>query len=153
MIIPRLVSLALRISQFLCAAVVLGLTAYLLHLTHKHSTGPFGRLTYTVVLSATSTLASLIWMLPTTPHMVNLIGDLLFCGAWFAVFALLQDWYEDSLGCGSTWAWSQMGREGRCGQWNAAQAFAFLAAVFWFASFVLGVVVWSAEKRDRGRGA
>lgn len=32
--------------------------------------------------------------------------------------------------------------------WNAAQAFSFLAAVTWFASFILGLLVWA--KKDKG---
>ena len=37
-----------------------------------------------------------------------------------------------------------------CAQYNAAQAFAFIAAVLWFVSFVLGLLVWA--KRDRSGG-
>lgn len=37
--------------------------------------------------------------------------------------------------------------ENECAQWQAAQAFAFIAAVLWFASFVLGLLGWA--KRDR----
>jgi hypothetical protein len=44
MIIPRLASTALRAAQFICAAVVLGLTSYLLHLALEHNIGPFSRL-------------------------------------------------------------------------------------------------------------
>jgi hypothetical protein len=35
-----------------------------------------------------------------------------------------------------------------CAQWTAAQAFAFVAGVLWFASFVVGLLVWA--RRDRG---
>ena len=38
-----------------------------------------------------------------------------------------------------------------CGEWNAAQAFAFVAAVLWFASSVLALLAWA--KRDRGTEA
>jgi hypothetical protein len=91
-------------------------------------------------------------MLPTTSHIVNFIADLLFCAMWFAVFGLLQDTYEDGMNCGNKWKWADMAlKNGMCGQWNAAQAFAFLSAIFWFASFVLGLLVWkSAARRPVG---
>ncbi|KAF1941542.1 hypothetical protein EJ02DRAFT_512340 [Clathrospora elynae] len=143
MIIPRLASTALRFAQFLCAAIVLGLTSYFLQQNHKYDLGPFGRLFYSVVIAAVSVVVALLWMLPTTHHIVNYMTDLFFCGAWFAVFGLLQDWFEDQMHCGSSWQWDHMGlHDNLCGQWNAAQAFSFLSAVFWFASFVLGILVW-----------
>jgi len=57
--------------------------------------------------------------------------------------------------CGSIWAWNQMMvRNGMCSRWNAAQAFAFLSAVFWFVSFGSGVLVWrrgGGKRRGVGR--
>jgi hypothetical protein len=154
MLIPRLASTALRAAQFICAAVVLGLTSYLLHLNHVHLIGPFGRLFYAVVVAAISVVASLIWMLPTTSHIANYIADLLFCALWFAVFGLLQDSYEDDMTCGSKWHWEDMAlKNGVCAQWNGAQAFSFLSAVLWFASFVLGLLVWKSAKVDRAAPA
>jgi hypothetical protein len=151
MLIPRLASTALRAAQFICAAVVLGLTSYLLHLNHAHHLiAPFGRLFFSVVVAAISVVASLIWMLPTTSHVANYIADLLFCALWFAVFGLLQDSYEDDMTCGSKWHWEDMAlKNGVCGQWNGAQAFAFISAMLWFASFVLGLLVWKSLKVDR----
>lgn len=101
------------------------------------------------MIAGISVVASLLWLLPTTSHIVNLVGDVLFCGAWFAVFGLLQDYYANGMGCGSIWAWDGMTVMNRmCSRWNAAQAFSFLSAVFWCVSFGLGVVVW---KRGRGK--
>jgi hypothetical protein len=173
MSIPRLASTALRAAQFICAAVVLGLTSYLLHLNHKYNIGPVGRLctpplspssplsspfcythlpslVYAVVIAAISVVASLIWLLPTVHHIANYIADLLFCAMWFAVFGLLQDSYENEMMCGNKWHWEDMGlKNGMCGQWNAAQAFSFIEAILWFASFVLGLLVWKGIKADR----
>lgn len=87
------------------------------------------------------------------PHatLVHTGTDLLLCAAWFAVFGLLQDYYNDRMQCGSSWSWGGIDlTDNYCGQWNAAQAFSFLAAVFWFASFVVGLLAWS--RRDRTVG-
>ncbi|KAF1841812.1 uncharacterized protein K460DRAFT_174158 [Cucurbitaria berberidis CBS 394.84] len=148
MILPRIISPLLRVAQFVCAAIVLGLTAYFLHQREKYGVGPFGRLVYSVVIAAISVVLSLIWMIPTTSSIVNYATDLLFCAAWFAAFGVLQDWYDDALQCGSTWDWRGIGFwNGLCGQWNAAQAFSFLAAVFWFASFILGILAHHRNER------
>ncbi|USP82693.1 hypothetical protein yc1106_09967 [Curvularia clavata] len=145
MAVPRSAFMALRLAQFTCAAVVLGLAGYLLHLEYAHNIGgPFNRLIYSAIIAATSLIASLIWLISSTlTPVAHTIADLLFCGAWFAVFGLLQDWYEDVMRCGSKWDWNTMGlRDGLCGKWNAIQAFSFMAAIFWFASFVLGIMTW-----------
>jgi hypothetical protein len=144
MIISRLISMTLRFAQSVCAAVVLAITSYLLyHQQHKDHSGSYGRLIYSTIIAIVSIIASLIWLLPTTSHIVNVVGDVLFCSAWCAVFGLLQDWYTNAMSCGSTWAWNEMGlRNGSCSRWNAAQAFGFLNVVFWFASFALGMLIW-----------
>lgn len=146
MTIPRAAFMALRLAQFTCAAVVLGLAGYLLHREYAHGTGPFAfsRLMYSAIIAATSLIASLIWLISSAfSSLTHTISDLLFCGAWFAVFGLLEDWYEDVMRCGSKWEWDAMSlRDGLCGKWNAIQAFAFMAAIFWFASFVLDIMAW-----------
>jgi hypothetical protein len=160
MIISRLMSMILRFAQFACAAVVLVLSSYLLHHIHgqhhehyqldKQYTDSYGRLIYGVIIAIVSVFASILWLLPTTSHVVNVIGDLLFCGAWWAVFGLLQEWYDGVMSCGSIWAWNAMiVRNGLCSKWNAAQAFSFLSAVLWFASFGLSLVHWRRTGRAR----
>ena len=154
MIIFRLISMALRFAQFVCAAVVLAVSSYLLyHQQHKDHSGSYGRLIYSVIIAIVSTIVSLIWLLPTTSHIVNIVGDVLFCSAWCAVFGLLQDWYTSAMSCGSTWAWNEMGlRNGSCSRWNAAQAFSFLNVMFWFASFALGMLIWRKTGGTRRGG-
>lgn len=139
--------MALRLAQFVCATVVLGLSSYLLYLEHEHDIGPFSRLFYSAIISSISVIASLIWLISSTILPVtHIVADLLFCGAWFAVFGLLQDWYKDVMYCGSKWSWYAMSaREGLCGNWNAVQAFAFLSAIFWFVSCMLGVLAWKKD--------
>ncbi|KAJ4313554.1 hypothetical protein N0V94_006878 [Neodidymelliopsis sp. IMI 364377] len=146
--VSRIISIALRFAQFVSAAIVLGLTAYFLHQHEANGIGPFSRLIYSVVIAAISLWLALLWMILPHATIVHFVTDLFFCAAWFAVFGLLQDYFDDSLDCGSKWNWSNIRLSNNyCGQWNAAQAFSFLAAVFWFASFIVGILAWS--KRDR----
>ncbi|KAF1366122.1 hypothetical protein EJ07DRAFT_93673 [Lizonia empirigonia] len=146
--LSRAISLALRVAQFVCAAIVLGLTAYFLHQREAHDIGPMARLIYTIVIAAISAWLAILWMVLPHATVVHFVTDLFFCAAWFAVFGLLQDYYDDGMRCGSSWDWSNIGLANNyCGQWNAAQAFGFLAAVFWFASFIVGLLAWSGRDR------
>lgn len=146
--LSRIISIALRFAQFVSAAIILGLTAYFLHQKEAHNIGPMSRLIYTIVIAAISVLLSLLWMVLPQATLIHTITDLFFCAAWFVVFGLLQDYYDDQIRCGSTWDWSSIDvTNNYCGQWNAAQAFSFLAAVFWFASFIVGLLSWNRKDR------
>lgn len=146
--ISRIVSIALRFSQFVTAGVVLGLTAYFLHQKEAHDIGPFSRLIYSVVIASISVWVALLWMVLPHATPVHFVTDLIFCAAWFAVFGLLQDYYDDEMECGSPWRWDSIRvTKNYCGQWNGAQAFSFLAAIFWFASFLVGILSWSKKGR------
>lgn len=141
--IPRALSLALRLAQFVSAAIVLGLSAYFLHLYDTRRIGPFNRLVFSTTVSSVSLWIAIIWTLHGTATLVHVGADLFFSAAWFVVFGLFQDYYADRMECGSVWDWGGVGlRDGYCGQWNAAQAFSFLSAVCWFASFLVGSLAW-----------
>jgi hypothetical protein len=76
MIVFRLISIILRIAQFVFAAVVLGLTAYFLYQRSRHGVGPFGRVVFAVIWSSLSVIAAVIWAIPTTSSMTGYISDL-----------------------------------------------------------------------------
>lgn len=149
MIVSRVASLILRVSQFVFAAIVLGLTAYFLHQRERHGVGPLGRTIYTLVIASLSVIASLLWMIPTKSSIAGYGSDLFFTAAWFAAFGVLVDWYH-GINCGSIWYWGGIGFRGAnmCGRWNAAQAFSFLSAIVWLASFALGIITYHRLKRN-----
>jgi hypothetical protein len=160
MIFSRLFSIILRISQFVFAAIVLGLTAYFLS-QHQDEDDDWrggrgrgrgdddgfdsllGRLIYSVIWSALSLIFAIVWVIPTTSSMTGFASDLIFTAGWAAVFGLLVDWFND-VGCGSPWAWRNgfsFRREDACGQWRAAQAFSFLSMIVWLATALLGIIM------------
>jgi len=145
MILTRLLSLILRFAQFVCAAVVLGIMSYELHLHHKSHAGdgePFGREVYTEIIAAISLLLSLVWMLPFAHNMMHYPADFLLSAGWFAAFAVILIWLH-KIDCGSAFAWHGIQHlHDDCNRWRASEAFSFLAAIFWFASFVLGLMVY-----------
>ncbi|KAL6705420.1 hypothetical protein ACN47E_007069 [Coniothyrium glycines] len=141
MLFSRLASLILRVGQFIFAAIVLGLTAYFLYERTRYGVGPFARIVYSVIWASLSIIFAIIWAIPTSSSMTGYASDLIFTAGWAAVFALLVRWFNGA-GCGSAWNWSgfSLSRDNYCGQWRAAQAFSFLSMVFWFATFILGVL-------------
>lgn len=142
MLVSRVVSLLLRLAQFVSSAIVLGIVAYFLYQRDHYGVGPLARTIYTEVVAALSVIFSLIWMIPTTSSIIGYSSDLFFTAAWFAAFGVLVNWYN-SINCGSIWNWGGITLRGDyCGKWNAAQAFSFLAAIFWFASFILGLITY-----------
>lgn len=141
MIVTRVVSLVLRVAQFVFAAIVLGLTAYFLYARSRYHVGPFGRVVFSVIWSSLSIIFALIWAIPTSSSITGYTSDLILTAGWGAVFGLLVRWFNRA-GCGSAWNWSgvSLSRNNSCGQWRAAQAFSFLSMIFWFATFLLGVI-------------
>ncbi|KAF2192205.1 integral membrane protein [Zopfia rhizophila CBS 207.26] len=148
MLLSRLISLFLRFGEFASGTVVLGLTAHFLHQYDKYGIGPLGREIYTVIIASLSVLFSLVWLIPSTSSFFHYPFDLFLSAAWFAAFGVLVDWVR-KLNCGGIWHWGGITRGSYCGQWKAAEAFSFISACFWFASFLLGVYVYHKLSRDR----
>jgi hypothetical protein len=136
MILSRLISLILRFSEFVSAAVVLGIDANFLHIHRKTHNGPLGREIYVIVLASLSTLLSLVWMLPTRSAMLHIPMDLILSFGWFAAFGVLVN-YLHSSGCGSAFSWGGITHGGSCNQWQAAEAFSFISGCLWAASAIV----------------
>ncbi|KAF2031279.1 hypothetical protein EK21DRAFT_111104 [Setomelanomma holmii] len=95
MLIPRVLSIFLRLAQFLSAAITLGIASYLLQINTTPSRaatldGPVNRLIYTTVIVAISVVLVLIWSIPSTASIVHWGVDLLFAAAWVAAFGVLK---------------------------------------------------------------
>jgi hypothetical protein len=57
--------------------------------------------------------------------------------------------YVHDASCGGIFYWGDISFRGPwCGKWKAAEAFSFIAACFWFVSFLLGVFVYHKVSRD-----
>jgi len=143
MILSRVLSFFFRFAEFVSAAVVLGIAAHFLNV-HE---GPRGREIYTIVLAALSAVLSLLWLLPRTSALLHVPADLIFSAGWFAAFGILVNWMNGN-NCGRAFQWGGIYRGGRCNEWRASQAFAFLSAVFWLCSALLGC--WVHHKVTRG---
>jgi hypothetical protein len=65
---------------------------------------------------------------------------------WWVVFALLVNWLNG--GCGYIFDWTDVGFRGAnsCPAWKADVAFAFLSALCWLVSAIVGVY-WTHRHR------
>lgn len=74
--LPLVISLILRIAQFVFATIVLGLTAYFLYQRTRHGVGPFARIVFTVIWASLSIIFAIIWAIPTSSSMTGYVSDL-----------------------------------------------------------------------------
>jgi len=140
MLIADLVSMLLRLAELAFAAVVAGLTGRYLHALEGVSSWHLGRFIYTEVVAGLSILFAIIWLFPFSGSFIHWPADFIFSVMWFAVFGLLVDWLNGA--CGYVFYWGDISLDNgvnSCSEWKANVAFAFLSAICWLASAILGI--------------
>lgn len=147
MVMSGLFSMILRVAELAFAAIVAGLTGEYLRHTQDASAWDNGRQIYTVVVAAISILLAIIWLFPFSGSFIHWPVDLLVSVLWFVAFGLLVDWLNG--GCGNVFDWSGIRLRGDdfCAKQKANVAFAFLSAICWLASAILGIL-W-VRKREK----
>lgn len=137
-------------SQLVFSAIVAGITGYYLHHSGQ-SAWDLGRFIYTEVVAGLSILLSLLWLFPFSGSFIHWPTDLVLSAAWFAAFGLLVDQFHGT--CGNTFDWSNLHFRGtNCGTWKSDEAFAFLSAICWLVSALLGAR-WVRKHTDRQAAA
>jgi len=139
-----LVSMLLRIGELAFACVVAGLTGQYLHAVKEESASQKKRFIYTEIVAALSILLSLLWLLPFSGTFIHWPVDLVIFALWMVSFGLLVQ-FIGPLNCGSVFYWGDITHKGTCQKWKADVAFAFLSAIFWLASALLGL--WYIHRR------
>lgn len=144
MIFSRILSFLLRAIEFISAIVVMGITAYHIHLIRDQTDHPFDFPKYgstqifPLVVGVIGSLVALLLLIPRTASFHWPI-DIIFSLLWFAVFGVLVH-YVDTDNCGRRF---RVWRDG-CSRNRTNKAFSFIAAVAWFVSFLLSL--WVARK-------
>jgi len=139
MIFAELFSVLLRIAELAFAAIVAGLNGDYLHLARHVSSRYLARFIYTEVVAGFSILLAIIWLIPFSGSFIHWPVDLLISIAWFISFGLLVDWLNGACGYVFDWDHLDLYETNTCPQWKATVAFAFLSAIFWLASAILGI--------------
>ena len=106
---------------------------------------PLARFIYCVIIAGISMLIALIWLIPSASSFYAWPIDILVSFAWFAAFGVLVDFIKGS--CNSrAFDFHAIGDGGFCGRWRAAEAFAFISAVLWLLSALVGIWLMRREK-------
>ncbi|KYK60335.1 integral membrane protein [Drechmeria coniospora] len=135
MVLDRLVSMALRATELVFAAIVAGVTGHYLHQSDA-SSWDLSRFIYTEVVAAIAMFLSLIWLFPFSSTFIHWPMDLILVGT----------------SCGAVFYWGDVSLRGdECGRFKADIAFAFLSALLWLVSALVGIL-W-VRKQDRRAAA
>ncbi|KAF9880733.1 hypothetical protein CkaCkLH20_01775 [Colletotrichum karsti] len=138
MAIDRIVQMVFRAAELAFAAIVTGITGAYLHAHDNASSWDNGRFIYTIVVSSISMVFALVWLLPFSGSFVHWPMDVFLSILWFVAFGLLVNLIGD--GCGPVFDWSNISPRGDdCGRHKANIAFAFLSAIVWLASALIGL--------------
>ncbi|KAK4167824.1 hypothetical protein QBC43DRAFT_202396 [Cladorrhinum sp. PSN259] len=151
----KVISASLRVFEFGCCAIILGILARFFYLI-DHVDGPTdARLVYTISMAAISVLLTIILFPPIKYSFYCFPLDFALFVCWIVVFALLQDltgtntctsgWFESywtvywSSDTGKTTVVSRSA----CSRWRVVLAFSFTVAFAWLLSGFLGVYTCS----------
>ncbi|KAJ1326546.1 hypothetical protein MN608_07993 [Microdochium nivale] len=150
MAIMQIASMVLRAAELAFAAIVAGLNGSYLHdmMQLRVDSWPLARFIYTEVVAAIAIFFALIWLLPFSGSFVHYPFDMFMSILWFIAFGLLVH-YQDAA-CGKVFDWSGITVLGQsvCGRWKAVIAFAFLSAICWLASAIIGLL-WVRDRQTR----
>lgn len=88
MVLSRVVNIVLRAAELAFAAIVAGITGWILSKSSKHTDG-FGRFVYTEVIAAITILLALIWLIPFSSSFIHWPYDFFVSVCWFVAFGIL----------------------------------------------------------------
>ncbi|ODA80274.1 hypothetical protein RJ55_03232 [Drechmeria coniospora] len=141
--------MALRATELVFAAIVAGVTGHYLHQSDA-SSWDLSRFIYTEVVAAIAMFLSLIWLFPFSSTFIHWPMDLIVSVLWWISFGLLVNLVGTS--CGAVFYWGDVSLRGdECGRFKADIAFAFLSALLWLVSALVGIL-W-VRKQDRRAAA
>ncbi|CAI4215258.1 unnamed protein product [Parascedosporium putredinis] len=143
--IPGLFNIILRAAELAFAAVVAGITGWVLHKSNDYTPG-LGRFIYTEVIAALSIITAFIFLIPFSSSFIHYPWDFFLSVCWFVSFGLLVHFIGDS--CGYIFNWNNVAPEGdMCGKFKANIAFSFILAICFLVSAFVGI--WWNRRRER----
>lgn len=88
MVLSRVVNIVLRAAELAFAAIVAGITGWILARSNEDTPG-FGRFIYTEVIAAITILVALLWLIPFSSSFIHWPFDFFVSVCWFAAFGIL----------------------------------------------------------------
>lgn len=137
MAFERILSILFRAAELAFGIIVLGISAWWIS-NSAASSWINGRMIYTLVVACLAVLFALIWFIPTAHSFTHYGLDFVMFALFIISFGLIVDWLNS--GCGNVFNWRIISPFGNmCGRIRALEAFAFLSAMVWLASALLGI--------------
>ncbi|KAI2605851.1 marvel domain-containing protein [Hypoxylon fragiforme] len=147
MILTDIFAMILRLAELAFAAIVAGINGQYLHAVRHTDSWDHGRFIYTEVVAGIAIFLAIIWLFPFSGSFVHWPVDIIISICWFVVFGLLVNYLDGA--CGYVFYWGDVSIRGdQCGRWKAVIAFAFLSAICWLVSAIVGIV-WVRDHEAR----
>ncbi|KAI6783550.1 uncharacterized protein J7T54_005579 [Emericellopsis cladophorae] len=157
----RVAYFLLRMSELVCAVIVLAILARFTYLVGIARVDVQGRIVYALVIASIATAFSILFCLPINALSMSFPFDFILFVGWLVAFSLLA---SESRHCSSGWYnnywgyyWGRWWRTGPvgtvavgntgCGYWRTTLAFSFLASMAHLLSFILGIYVFRTYVR------
>ncbi|KAK7754027.1 hypothetical protein SLS62_004126 [Diatrype stigma] len=153
MILTDLASMILRLAELVFAAIVAAINGQYLHtISHTSTHWQQARFIYTEVVAGVAIFFALVWLFPFSGSFVHWPMDLFISACWFAAFGVLVHYLNVAGVCGYVFSWSEVTIRGDspCGKFKAVIAFAFLSAICWLVSSIIGLM-WVRDHENRYR--
>ncbi|KAI0179340.1 marvel domain-containing protein [Hypoxylon sp. FL1284] len=148
MILTDIFSMILRLAELAFAAIVAGINGEYLHAVRHADSWAQGRFIYTEVVAGIAIFLSIIWLIPFAGSFVHWPVDIIISICWFVAFGLLVNALNGSCGYVFDWDNISFNRNNQCGKWKAVEAFAFLSAICWLVSAIVGII-WVRDRESR----
>ncbi|MBE3048832.1 hypothetical protein IMZ48_41310, partial [Candidatus Bathyarchaeota archaeon] len=98
------VNIVLRTAEIAFAAIVAGITGWILAKSTRHTLG-FGRFVYTEIIAALTILVALLWLIPFSWSFEHWPFDFFMSVCWFVAFGLLVNVSSFSPAYTYSWPW------------------------------------------------
>ncbi|KAN0076458.1 hypothetical protein V8E54_006600 [Elaphomyces granulatus] len=154
----QFVAAFLRVSELICAAIVVGIISRYEYFIHTANAPNSGRLVYSLVIGCISIIVSIFLMIPFHATFYLFPIDLVLFICWMVAFGLMAN-LTASGGCSSFWFWhswsyywggwwytvpitdanSGLIGTASCGEWRSNLAFSFISSIIWLFSGILGL--------------
>ncbi|KAI1085188.1 membrane-associating domain-containing protein [Whalleya microplaca] len=148
MILTDLFAMIFRLAELAFAAIVAGINGDYLHSVKNTSSWDQGRFIYTEVVAGIAIFLSLIWLFPFSGSFVHWPIDIIISICWFVAFGLLVNYLDGACGYVFNWNGVSFSRYDACGRWKAVIAFAFVSAICWLVSALIGII-WVRDHEAR----
>ncbi|EFZ00746.1 membrane-associating domain protein [Metarhizium robertsii] len=139
----KIITMALRIAQLICAVIMVGVASYYIRGLESEGLGHISRFIFTDVVAVISAFFAFIWLIPFSSNYMNWYIDGIMCVLLAAAFGWQISYTQRECGK-ATLSDFEQASEGldedasTCAKWRALYVFAVISAALWLVSAAVG---------------